>query len=121
MGLGGAAFPTYRKLELPPGAAGVDTFILNGAECEPYLTSDTGPCSSARASRRGRAGDGAAARRAAGCCSGIEADKMPAAMALEAAAREALRDTARDGAAPTFDVPCEVRYPQGAERSSSSR
>lgn len=39
VGLGGAAFPTHRKLNLPPNAK-VDTLILNGAECEPYLTSD---------------------------------------------------------------------------------
>lgn len=39
VGLGGAAFPTYRKLRLPPGVV-VDTLILNGAECEPYLTCD---------------------------------------------------------------------------------
>ena len=39
VGLGGAAFPTHRKLRLPEGVA-VDTLILNGAECEPFLTSD---------------------------------------------------------------------------------
>ena len=39
VGLGGAAFPTHRKLRLPEGIK-VDTLILNGAECEPYLTSD---------------------------------------------------------------------------------
>lgn len=39
VGLGGAAFPTYRKLNLPTDAK-VDTLIINGAECEPYLTSD---------------------------------------------------------------------------------
>lgn len=39
VGLGGAAFPTHRKLRLPPGVR-VDTLIINGAECEPYLTSD---------------------------------------------------------------------------------
>ena len=38
-GLGGAAFPTHVKLKLPPGKS-VDTLILNGAECEPYLTTD---------------------------------------------------------------------------------
>jgi electron transport complex protein RnfC len=37
VGLGGAAFPAHIKLN-PPRP--VDTFILNGAECEPYLTSD---------------------------------------------------------------------------------
>ena len=37
-GMGGAGFPTHVKLS---GAVGkVDTLILNGAECEPYITSD---------------------------------------------------------------------------------
>jgi len=39
VGLGGAAFPTHVKLG-PPREYPVDTVILNGAECEPYLTSD---------------------------------------------------------------------------------
>lgn len=39
VGLGGAAFPTHAKLTLPEGAS-VDTLIVNGAECEPYLTTD---------------------------------------------------------------------------------
>ncbi len=39
VGLGGAAFPTHVKLKVPPDAH-VDTLILNGAECEPYLTTD---------------------------------------------------------------------------------
>ncbi|MDR7870288.1 MAG: electron transport complex subunit RsxC [Tissierellaceae bacterium] len=38
-GLGGAAFPLHTKLSTSL-EAGVDTAILNGAECEPYLTSD---------------------------------------------------------------------------------
>jgi electron transport complex protein RnfC len=38
-GLGGAAFPTHVKLSPPPGKS-IDTLILNGVECEPYLTSD---------------------------------------------------------------------------------
>ncbi len=39
VGMGGAAFPTHVKLSPPPGKV-VDTVILNGAECEPYLTPD---------------------------------------------------------------------------------
>ncbi len=39
VGLGGAGFPTHVKLSPPPSAA-VDTLVLNGAECEPYLTTD---------------------------------------------------------------------------------
>ena len=39
VGMGGAAFPTVVKLS-PPKEKPVDTVILNGAECEPYLTGD---------------------------------------------------------------------------------
>lgn len=39
VGLGGASFPTHVKLSPPPGKT-IDTIILNGAECEPYLTAD---------------------------------------------------------------------------------
>lgn len=39
VGLGGAAFPTHVKLN-PPKEMKIDTFILNGVECEPYLTAD---------------------------------------------------------------------------------
>lgn len=39
VGLGGAAFPTHVKLSPPPDKP-IDSFILNGAECEPYLTCD---------------------------------------------------------------------------------
>jgi len=39
VGLGGAAFPTHIKLRVPAGRA-VDVIIINGAECEPYLTAD---------------------------------------------------------------------------------
>ncbi len=37
VGLGGAAFPTAEKLSAPHGC---DTLILNGAECEPYISCD---------------------------------------------------------------------------------
>ncbi|NQT46563.1 MAG: electron transport complex subunit RsxC [Candidatus Omnitrophica bacterium] len=39
VGLGGAAFPTHVKMTIPENKK-VDTIILNGAECEPYLTCD---------------------------------------------------------------------------------
>jgi electron transport complex protein RnfC len=39
VGLGGAAFPTHVKLKIPDGKR-VDTLIINGVECEPYLTTD---------------------------------------------------------------------------------
>lgn len=39
VGLGGAGFPTGVKLS-PKNPKDIDTLIINGAECEPYLTSD---------------------------------------------------------------------------------
>lgn len=39
VGMGGAAFPTHVKLKVPEGKH-VDTLLINGAECEPFLTAD---------------------------------------------------------------------------------
>ncbi len=39
VGMGGATFPTNVKLSVPPGKS-ADVLIINGVECEPYLTSD---------------------------------------------------------------------------------
>jgi len=39
VGLGGATFPTHVKVS-PPQGKEIDTYIINGAECEPYLTAD---------------------------------------------------------------------------------
>jgi electron transport complex protein RnfC len=39
VGMGGAGFPTHVKLS-PKNESDIDTIIVNGAECEPYLTSD---------------------------------------------------------------------------------
>lgn len=38
-GMGGAAFPAHAKLKAPKDAV-IETLIVNGAECEPYLTCD---------------------------------------------------------------------------------
>ena len=40
VGLGGAAFPTAVKLNVKEGTA-VEEIVINGAECEPYITADT--------------------------------------------------------------------------------
>ncbi len=39
VGMGGATFPTSVKFQIPPGKS-VEAFVVNGVECEPYLTSD---------------------------------------------------------------------------------
>ncbi len=110
VGLGGAAFPTYRKLQLPPGVT-VDTLVINGAECEPYLTSDY----RLMLAEPGAIVEGARLlARIVGVSRvlfGVESDKRDAAAALDAAARE------RAGADLRLEVVIvPARYPQGAER-----
>lgn len=39
VGLGGAGFPTYVKMNVEPSR--IEALIINGAECEPYITSDS--------------------------------------------------------------------------------
>ena len=39
VGLGGAGFPTHVKLDVDPSR--IEYLVVNGAECEPYITSDT--------------------------------------------------------------------------------
>ncbi len=43
VGLGGAGFPTHVKLNFPDDK-GIDTLIINAAECEPYITVDYREC-----------------------------------------------------------------------------
>jgi len=43
VGLGGAGFPTHIKLKLKDETR-IDTLIINGAECEPYITADERCC-----------------------------------------------------------------------------
>ena len=43
VGLGGAGFPTHVKLNFKPDA-GIDTLVINAAECEPYITVDYREC-----------------------------------------------------------------------------
>ncbi len=110
VGLGGAGFPTWRKLTIPSGVS-IDTLVINGAECEPYLTSDL----RLMLDRPREVVEGALAMarllRVQRVLIGIEADKPEAARLLEAA----LTETAR-GPLAAMVVPCDVRYPQGAER-----
>lgn len=43
VGLGGAGFPAHIKLN-PKNPEGVDTLVINAAECEPYITADYREC-----------------------------------------------------------------------------
>ena len=106
VGLGGAAFPTHVKLS-PPESKPIDTVILNGAECEPWLTADHRLMveESARI-----VGGFVLIMRALGCergFIGIEANKPDAIESM----RGALSDF------PNIRVvPLQVKYPQGAEK-----
>ena len=108
VGLGGAGFPAFIKLN-PGSRMAVDTLILNGAECEPYITCDD-------MLMRERAEEvihGARIMRhalqAKQCLIGIE-DNKPEALA---AIREALERLGEKGI-EVVQVP--TRYPTGGEK-----
>jgi len=106
VGLGGAAFPSHVKLN-PPKDQPVDVLLINGCECEPYLTSDhrtmlerpeqihLGTRIMLKALGISRA------------VIGIEANKPDAI--------EIMRRTAPDDLDVTIQ-PLKVKYPQGAEK-----
>ncbi len=102
-GMGGAAFPTHVKIS--SGLGKVDTVIVNGAECEPYITSDD------RLMREtpGRVAGGLSLitriLRPKRVAIGIEANKPEAIAAMRQAVQEDVEV-----------LPLRVRYPQGAEK-----
>ncbi len=110
VGLGGAGFPTYAKLQ-PPAEPAVDTLLLNGAECEPYITSDD------RQMRESAAEIVEGARillKILGICQcliGIEANKPEAIAAMSQAA-----EAASTAEAAISVRTLQVKYPQGAEK-----
>lgn len=105
VGMGGATFPTHVKLS-PPKEKPIDSFIINGAECEPYLTSDhrvmlempEKVISGARLIGK--------VLGVEKIYVGIENNKMDAVRALRAVVNEDDVEI----------VPLKVRYPQGAEK-----
>jgi Na+-translocating ferredoxin:NAD+ oxidoreductase subunit C len=106
VGLGGAAFPAHVKLTPPPDNA-VDLLLVNGAECEPYLTTDH----RTMVEFPGRVWFGVRIMMRAlavpRAVIGVERNKPDAIAALRAAAP------------PDLDVavqPMTVKYPQGAEK-----
>lgn len=110
VGMGGAAFPTHRKLQLPPQAR-VDTLVVNGAECEPYLTSD-------HRLMIGRSADIIEGARIMAriigvteVAIGVEEDKADAAEYLIAA----IEESEPHGIRVRVDL-VRTRYPQGAEK-----
>jgi len=106
VGLGGATFPTHVKYMVPEGKK-IDTLIINGVECEPYLTSDH----RLMLERPDELLIGTQIlMKALGVTKaiiGIEANKPDAIVLLER--------KAKDYAGITIQ-PLKVQYPQGAEK-----
>ncbi len=107
VGLGGAGFPSYIKLN--PGRAQVGTLIINGAECEPYITCDD----MLMRQRADEVIQGTLiirhALRAQHCVIAIEDNKPEAIAAIEAAVRRLAEDIIEVVAVPTI-------YPAGGEK-----
>jgi len=106
VGMGGAAFPTHVKIT-PPKDKPVDTVIINGCECEPYLACDY----RLMLERAPDLVEGLkllmVAVKARKGIIGIEANKMDAVKVIEEAVR----------AESDIDVEVlEVKYPEGAEK-----
>jgi len=104
VGLGGAAFPSHVKLSIPEGKV-VRTLVINGCECEPYLTCDhrvmaERPEAVVRGTRIMMSVLGVQK-----AWIGVELNKPDAIAALQAVAP------------PDVEVVgLEVKYPQGAEK-----
>ena len=106
VGLGGATFPSHLKLK--PGASGrIETLIINGAECEPWITCDD----RLMRERSDEIARGIAILRhivsAERVLIGIEDNKPQAIAAVRAATA---------GSEGVEVVPVPTRYPAGGER-----
>ena len=107
VGLGGATFPTHVKLNPAPGKT-ADCLIINGAECEPFLTSDF----RIMVERPEEIVLGAAIMQkvlGCRCVIGIEENKPEAIEAIGAA-------IAKLGCKDMTVAPLKKRYPQGGEK-----
>ena len=106
VGLGGAAFPTHVKYRVPEGRK-IDRLLLNGCECEPFLTSDHRLMLERTADVVRGAEIAAHHVGAREVVFGVEENKPDAIAVLELAVA---------GRAAMRVVGLAVKYPQGAEK-----
>ncbi len=106
VGLGGAAFPTHVKLSVPDDKP-VDVVIINGVECEPWLTTDHRVMLEQTADVFRGIRYLLGATGASRAIVGIEANKPDAAEAMRAGVPDDL---------PVTIAVLPVKYPQGAEK-----
>ena len=107
VGLGGAGFPTYVKLNYDRKAVTIDTLLINAAECEPYITSDYRCLMEEGDKVIGGIKLLMKYLEIPGCIIGIEADKP-------AAIRKMTELAAKETGISVKKLPS--RYPQGAEK-----
>lgn len=107
VGLGGAAFPTAVKLSIPEGKS-ADSLLLNGAECEPYLTCDDALMRSYAPQILAGAILMARAVNASKVKVGIEANK-PEAVKI-------MREASREFGHGVEIIELKTKYPQGSEK-----
>ncbi len=106
VGLGGAAFPTHVKFSVPEGKS-VHTLLVNGCECEPYLTTDHRVMLEQAKQLAAGIRIALQALNAKRAIIGIEDNKMDAVEALRAKMPADL---------PVEVTPLKTKYPQGAEK-----
>jgi electron transport complex protein RnfC len=106
VGLGGAAFPTHVKLRVPEGKK-VEHLVINGVECEPFLTTDHRVMLEQKEAIFKGIRYLLTAIGAKSAILGIEANKGDA-------IEEMIQ--ALPGDLPLDIVPLKVKYPQGAEK-----
>ncbi|CAG0979683.1 Proton-translocating ferredoxin:NAD(+) oxidoreductase complex subunit C [Rhodocyclaceae bacterium] len=114
VGLGGAAFPTHAKLTVPKQAK-VHTLVVNGCECEPYLTCDHRVMVEqaddlVRGIRYAMKATGATR-----AIVGVEDNKPDAVVAIQAAI-ERDRRPGDDWETGVFVEKVPTKYPQGSEK-----
>lgn len=106
VGMGGATFPTFIKIS--GGIGKVDTVIINGAECEPYITADHRTMLERPDEVIGGATFLAKMFGLDKVHIGIETNKMDAVTLLS--------EKVRESKAPVVVNPLRTRYPQGSEK-----
>ncbi len=106
VGMGGAAFPSHVKFSIPEGQH-IDTLLVNGAECEPFLTND----------------HRLMLERPEALLQGIEIllhnlDAKEAVIGVELNKPDAITTLEKhiSPTSPIRVVPLQVKYPQGAEK-----
>ncbi|MEW6594233.1 MAG: electron transport complex subunit RsxC [Thermodesulfobacteriota bacterium] len=110
IGIGGAGFPSHVKLSPPPNNP-IDTLILNGAECEPYITADHRQMLEKSAEIVEGAKVILKILGISTCHIGIENNKPDAIAAMSSAAAAASTPEAQITVRPL-----KVKYPQGSEK-----